>query len=51
MAFCLEAIVFVLTSRDAIAICIAMEVLTAATQRVRWRDRKRQGGREDNGAQ
>jgi hypothetical protein len=51
MAFGLEAIVFVLPPGDTVAISIAMEVLTAAAQRERWRDRQRQGGRENDGTQ
>ena len=51
MALCLEAIVFILTPGDAIAISITMEVLTAAAQRERWRDRQRQGGGENDGTQ
>ena len=51
MALCLEAIVFILPPGDAIAISITMEVITAAPQRERWRDRQGQGGGENDGTQ
>jgi hypothetical protein len=51
MALCLEAIVFILTPGDAIAISITMAVLTAAAQCERWRDRQGQGGGENDGTQ
>jgi hypothetical protein len=51
MALCLEAIVFILTPGDAIAISITMGVLTTAAQRERWRDRQRQRGGENDSTQ
>ena len=51
MALGLEAIVFILPPRDAMAISITMGVLTATAQRERWRDRQRQGGGENGGTQ
>ena len=51
MALCLEAVVFILSPGDAMAIPITMEVLTAAAQRECWWDRQRQGGGENNSTQ
>jgi hypothetical protein len=51
MALCLEAIVFILPSKDTMAIAIAMGILTAAAQRKRWRGRQGQSGGDNDGAQ
>lgn len=49
MPLCFEAIVFILSPGDAIAMSITMEIVTAAAQRERWRGRQRQGGGENDG--